>query len=122
MMGSSFLALYAALLFLQTIHIFEEIGCGGFEIVGLARKYLVAASILLFASYLPFILILLDFRLGYYLAFFGATLALGNGIVHVIGFLRTRSFRGTIGAGVFSGIPLGILGGVVLAQLVRLIR
>lgn len=121
MVNEPFLFLYASMLFMQTIHIFEEIGCGAFEVVGSARKYLLVASILLFASYTPFILILLEFHVGYYLAFFGALLALGNGIVHIVGFWKTKSFKGTIGAGVFSGVPLGILGGVMLVRLIPMI-
>ncbi|MFV9675537.1 MAG: hypothetical protein ACNYZI_09175, partial [Anaerolineales bacterium] len=59
---------------------------------------------------------------GYYLAFFGAILALGNGIIHLIGYIKTKSFRGTVGAGVFSGIPLGIIGGIVLINLISILQ
>jgi hypothetical protein len=110
------------MLFLQTIHIFEEIGMKAYEMVGSLNKYLIVASFLVFASYLPLILILLDINAGYYIAFFSAFLALGNGIIHLIGYIKTKSFRGTIGAGVFTGIPLGIIGGLVLIQLFSIIQ
>jgi len=117
-----FLILYLIMLFLQTVHIFEEIGFKAYEVVGSLNKYLLVASFLVFASYLPLILILLDIKAGYFLAFFSATLALGNGIIHLIGYIKTKSFRGTVGAGVFSGIPLGIIGGIVLFNLISIIQ
>ena len=122
MSDNLFLILYLMMLFLQTVHIFEEIGFKAYEVVGSLNKYLLAASFLVFASYLPLILILLDIRAGYYLAFFGAILALGNGIIHLIGYVKTKSFRGTVGAGVFSGIPLGIIGGIVLINLISILQ
>jgi len=122
MPNNYFIILYLIMLFLQTVHIFEEIGFKAYEVVGSLNKYLIAASFLVFASYLPLILILLDIKAGYFLAFFGALLALGNGIIHIIGFIKTKSFRGTVGAGVFSGIPLGIIGGIVLIQLLSIVR
>ncbi len=117
-----FLILYMIMLFLQTVHIFEEIGFKAYEVVGSLNKYLLVASFLVFASYLPLILILLDIKAGYLLAFFSAALALGNGIIHLIGYIKTKSFRGTVGAGVFSGIPLGIIGGILLIQLLSIVR
>ncbi len=111
MSTNHFLILYLIMLFLQTVHIFEEIGFKAYEVVGSLNKYLIVASFLVFASYLPLILILLDIKAGYFLAFFAAILALGNGVVHILGYIKTKSFRGTVGAGVFSGIPLGIMGG-----------
>lgn len=117
-----FLILYMIMLFLQTVHIFEEIGFKAYEVVGSLNKYLLVASFLVFASYLPLILILLDIKAGYFLAFFSAALALGNGIIHLIGYIKTKSYRGTLGAGVFSGIPLGITGGIVLVNLISIVR
>jgi len=122
MSNNLLLFFYIIMLFLQTIHIFEEIGFKAYEMVGSLNKYLVAASFLVFTSYLPLILILLDIKAGYYIAFFSAFLALGNGIIHLIGYIKTKSFRGTIGAGVFTGIPLGIIGGLVLIQLFSIIQ
>jgi hypothetical protein len=45
-------------------------------------------------------------------------IAIGNGLVHVGGYLRPRSFRGTIGAGIFTGIPIALVGGIVLYALI----
>ena len=36
----------------------------------------------------------------------------------MVGYLRSRSFRGTVGAGMFTGIPLALVGGVVLYALI----
>jgi hypothetical protein len=122
MSTNHFLILYLIMLFLQTVHIFEEIGFKAYEVVGSLNKYLIVASFLVFASYLPLILILLDIKAGYFLAFFAAILALGNGVVHILGYIKTKSFRGTVGAGVFSGIPLGIIGGIVVINLISIVR
>ena len=122
MSTNHFIILYLIMLFLQTVHIFEEIGFKAYEVVGSLNKYLIVASFLVFASYLPLILILLDIKAGYFLAFFGAILALGNGFVHILGYIKTKSYRGTVGAGVFSGIPLGIIGGIVLINLISIVR
>jgi hypothetical protein len=122
MSNNIFLILYLMMLFLQTIHIFEEIGFKAYEIAVSLNKYLWVASFLVFASYLPLVLILLEFKAGYYLAFFAAILALGNGIIHLIGYIKTNSYRGTLGAGVFSGVPLGIIGGIVLVNLISIVR
>ncbi len=112
-----FILLYLVMLFLQTIHIFEEIAYKVYDAIGSLNKYLVVASLLVFLSYLPLILISQRIQVGYYLGFFSSVLAFGNGIIHIAGFIKTKSFRGTIGAGVFSGIPLGITGLLVFLQL-----
>ncbi len=122
MSDNYFLILYLIMLFLQTVHIFEEIGFKAYEIAGSLNKYLWVASFLVFASYLPLILVLLDIKTGYFLAFFAAILALVNGFVHILGYIKTKSYRGTVGAGVFSGIPLGIIGGIVLINLISIVR
>ena len=56
--------LYIAMLFLQTIHIFEEIAMKAYTLVGSLRKHLVAASILVFLSYLPLLLMVQGIRVG----------------------------------------------------------
>ncbi len=117
MVYDQFILLYLVMLFLQTIHIFEEIAFKTYESIGSLNKYLVVASLLVFLSYLPLILITQGIQVGYYLGFFSSILAFGNGITHIAGFIKTKSFRGTIGAGVFSGIPLGITGLLVFLQL-----
>ena len=112
-----FLILYVSMVFLQTVHIFEEISMKAYELVGSLQKYLRVAVGLVFLSYLPLALILLEVRAGYLIAILPALIALGNGVIHLVGYIKTRSYRGTLGAGVFSGIPLGIVGGMVLVQL-----
>lgn len=59
MVDNYFFILYLIMLFLQTVHIFEEIGFKAYEVVGSLNKYLFVASFLVFASYLPLVLILL---------------------------------------------------------------
>jgi hypothetical protein len=73
---------YTILLFLQTVHIFEEIAARAYELVGALNKYLVVASLLLLVSYSALILMLVGVQLGYFVAVFGGLLALGNGIIH----------------------------------------
>ena len=108
---------YLVMLFFQTIHIFEEIGFGVYEVVGSLKKYLIVASFLILLGYLPLFLLLMGITRGYYLAYLTSFIAIGNGIVHLFGFIKTKSFRGTLGAGIFSGIPLSISGALVLVQL-----
>jgi hypothetical protein len=117
-----FMSLYLIMLFFQMMHIFEEIALQAYKLAGSLNKYLRVASLLVFLSYLPLFLILLDLQIGTYLAFFGAILALGNGVIHLVGWIKTRSFRGTLGAGVFTGIPLGMMGGIVLYQLISMVQ
>ena len=114
-----FISCFLGMLFLQTVHIFEEIGMRAYELVGSLEKYLKVASLLVFAGYLPLVLILLGVQTGYYLAFFSVVLAVGNGLIHLVGYFKTRSYRGTLGAGVFSGVPLGIMGIIVLFGLIQ---
>lgn len=111
--------LYLLLLLLQTLHIFEEIGLGAYLVEGshALKKYLITAGVLVVINYLPLFLMLLDFRAGYVLGLAGALLGIGNGVVHVAGYVKTRSMRGTMGAGVMSSIPLAAVGLVVLYQL-----
>ena len=82
--------------------------------VGSLHRYLVVASILVIAHYVPLFLMLLDIPAGYVLALVGALMGIANGVVHVVGYVKTRSMRGTIGAGMWTGIPLGLAGAVVL--------
>ena len=41
-------------------------------------------------------------------------IGIGTGLVHVVGYLKTLSFRGTIGGGMFTGLPLALVGAIVL--------
>jgi hypothetical protein len=82
------------------------------------NKYLLVASVLVTMNFLALYLLLKDLPGGYLLAAIGALIAIGNGLVHVGGYLRPRSFRGTIGAGIFTGIPIALVGGIVLYALI----
>jgi hypothetical protein len=108
---------YTILMFLQTVHIFEEIAARAYELVGSLNKYLLAASLLLSVSYSGLILMLMGVRFGTLLVAFGGLLALGNGIIHLVGYVKTGSYTASLGSGVFSGIPLGLVGSLVLVQL-----
>ena len=41
-----------------------------------------------------------------------------NGIIHLVGYLKTRPYTASLGSRVFRGIPLRIVGGLVLVQVV----
>jgi hypothetical protein len=77
--------------------------------------------VLVTLSFLSLALLILDLRVGLFLAVVGAGIATMNGLVHVIGYARTKKFYESIGAGVFTGIPLGIMGILVLFMLLRTI-
>jgi hypothetical protein len=109
--------LYLLLLLLQTLHIFEEIGLEAYRQVGSLGRYLAAAAVLVVLNYVPLFLMLLEARAGYILGLAGALFGIANGVVHVAGYLKTRSMRGTLGAGMWTGIPLGLTGAVVLYRL-----
>jgi hypothetical protein len=115
------LSLYSLLLLLQTLHIFEEIGMEAYKPVGSLKKYLWVASALVIVNYIPLFLMLYDVPVGYWLACGGALLGIGNGVLHVVGYLKSRRFRRTLGAGVFSSIPLGLTGSVILYRLISLL-
>jgi hypothetical protein len=62
-------------------------------------------------------LLLYDLSLGYYLGLFtSGVIGFSQGIVHIAGFLRTRTVRRSVGAGVYTSIPLSIVGAVVFVQ------
>ena len=109
--------LFLLLILLQIYHIFEEIAMEAYKLAGSLTKYLLVASVLVTLNVVALYLLLRDLPAGYLSAAFGALIGIGNGLVHVIGYLRTRSFRGTAGAGFFTGIPLALVGGVVLIAL-----
>ena len=107
------------LILLQVFHIFEEIAGRAYELAGSLRKYLLVASLLVTLNVLFLALIVLDLRAGYILGLIGSTIAIGNGLAHLIGYAKTRSYRQGIGAGLFTGLPLALVGAAVLVQLVR---
>ena len=106
--------MFLLLILLQIYHIFEEIAMEAYKLAGSLTKYLLVASVLVTVNVVALYLLLRDLPAGYVLAGVGALIGIGNGLVHVVGYLRSRSFRGTTGAGMFTGIPLALVGGVVL--------
>ena len=108
---------YLVMIFFQVIHIFEEIAFEAYKHVGTLKKYLVAASFLVLLSFLPLFLMLQDVSWSYYLAFLPTSIAILNGVVHLVALIKSRSFRGTLGAGVFSGVLLSASGILVFIQL-----
>jgi hypothetical protein len=117
-MAASYIpALYLLLLLLQFLHILEEIGLEAYQGHGSLSQYLKVAGVLAVVNATPLFLMLLGLRIGYTLGFLGALLGIGNGIVHGVGYVKTRSMRGTLGAGVLSSVPLGLMGIVVFCQL-----
>jgi hypothetical protein len=106
---------YLLMMLLQVIHIFEEMACGAYKLMGNGlRKYLVVASLLVTANFVVFALILGGQRVAMVLGLVtSGIMAVGNGVVHTVGYWKTRSLRDGVGAGVFSSLPLGVVGVVV---------
>jgi hypothetical protein len=110
---------YLLMTLFQVYHKFEEIGGRAYKLVGSLKKYLIAASVLVTLNVVSLSLIILDLQVGYIVGIVGAAISVLNGVVHLVGYVKTRSFYESIGAGVFTGIPLGIAGVVVLYQLMQ---
>ena len=118
MAGIDIAYLFLLLILLQIYHIFEEIAMEAYKLAGSLTKYLLVASVLVTVNVVALYLLLRDLPAGYVLAALGALVGVGNGLVHVVGYVKTRSFRGTTGAGMFTGIPLALVGGIVLYALI----
>lgn len=113
---------YLLMMLLQIWHIFEEIGCGAYKVAHTLTRYLFAASVLVTINFTAFTLILNGNKAGYYLGLFtSGVLAIGNGIVHMVGFIKTKTVRDSLGAGFFTGIPLAIVGVFVFYQLLQIL-
>ena len=110
--------LFLLFILLQIYQIFEEIALEAYKLAGSLTKYLLVASVLVTINVVALYLLLRELPAGYVVAAVGALIGVGNGLVHVVGYLRTRSFRGTVGAGLFTGIPLALVGGIVLYVLI----
>jgi hypothetical protein len=111
---------YLLMMLFQIFHIFEEIGMGAYKIAHSLKKYLFVAAILVTINYTAFYLILIDVRAGYFMGLFtSGVLAIGNGLIHFFGWLKTRQIRDHIGAGMFTGFPLAIVGIIVLIQIAQ---
>ena len=111
--------LYFFLIILQILHIFEEIAMKAYEVMpkGSLNKYLFISSGILTVYMTAFLGVALDMMFGYILVIIGASIAILNGVVHSVGYLKNRKKKvlgGTIAAGFYSGIPLSLYGIVVL--------
>jgi hypothetical protein len=115
------ISLYLLLTLVQILHIFEEIGLEAYKMAGSLRKYLFVASLLVSINFFALFLMVHDLSTGYVVAVLGAILGVGNGIIHVAGYLKTRSVRGTVGAGVFTAVPYGLVGAIVLYMLIQVL-
>lgn len=122
-MQNTILLLVIITTFLQVLHCFEEIGMDAYELVPKPGKkrafYLRAASVLVGLNFSIVAMLVFDIKLAYYFAFYTVVISVGNALIHIVGYIKTRSYRATLGAGVFSGIPLGISGLVLLIYLIK---
>jgi hypothetical protein len=109
---------------LQVAHCFEEIGMNAYLLYekrfprNPRGVYLRAATVLVTLNFVVLLLLLDEAPFAPYLYFYTVFISLGNSIIHIVGLIRAKSYIGTMGAGVFSGIPLGIAGGVLLYALI----
>jgi len=122
-METTILFLVLITTFLQVLHCFEEIGMDAYELVpkpGNKRAfYLRVASVLVGINFLVASMLLFDIKLAYCFAFYTVLISVGNALIHIVGYIKIKSYRATLGAGVFSGIPLGISGLVLLIYLIK---
>lgn len=122
-METTILLLVLITTFLQVLHCFEEIGMDAYELVPKPENkrafYLRAASVLVGLNFLIALMLVFDIQLAYYFALYTVVISVGNSLIHIVGYMKTKSYRATLGAGVFSGIPLGISGLVLLIYLIE---
>lgn len=122
-MNTTILFLVLITTFLQVLHCFEEIGMDAYELVPASANkrgyYLRVASVLVGLNFIIASMLLFDIKIAYYLAFYTVVISVGNALIHIIGYIKTKSYRATLGAGVFSGVPLGLSGIVLLVYLIK---
>lgn len=122
-MNTTILFLVLITTFLQVLHCFEEIGMDAYELVPTSANkrgyYLRVASVLVGLNFIIASMLLFDIKIAYYLAFYTVVISVGNALIHIIGYIKTKSYRATLGAGVFSGVPLGLSGIVLLVYLIK---
>ena len=124
MMFKELIVLVMVVTLLQVVHCFEEIGMNAYV---LYKKhfpknprgvYLRAATVLVALNFAVLFFLLYDMPFAPYLCFYTVSVSLANGIIHIVGWIRSKSYMGTAGAGVFSGILLGISGVVLMYNLI----
>ncbi|MHA1455835.1 MAG: HXXEE domain-containing protein, partial [Promethearchaeota archaeon] len=105
---------FLLLLLMQVLHIFEELGMEVYKIKEFLtiKKYLAASSIIMSISMLTFIAILLELVIGYVFGICVSIFGILNFIVHTVGFIMKKKTKGTIAAGFYTGIVLGIFGSI----------
>jgi len=111
------------LVFIQILHIFEEIAMEAYTLIpkGSLSKYLLAASGLVTLSMGTLLLILFELVVGYYFGLVVSVLAIGNFLIHTIGLIKNKKFKGTLAAGFFTGILLGGMGVFTFILLIQVI-
>ncbi len=123
MASTTLLISYALLLIFQLLHIFEEIGMEIYKhkIIESLTKYLRVASGIMCLYILSYLFVVLELEIGTWMGLFCSFMAMGNFLIHTIAYIKIRDIRGTVAAGVFSSIPLGILGGINFVLLIQMI-
>ena len=111
------------LVFIQILHIFEEIAMEAYTLIpkGSLSKYLLAASGLVTLSMVTLLMILFELVVGYYFGLVVSVLAIGNFLIHTIGLIKNKKFKGTLAAGFFTGILLGGMGVFTFILLIQVI-
>ena len=114
---------FLLLLLMQILHIFEELGMEVYQIKKFLtiKKYLIASSIIISISMFTFIAIILELVIGYVFGICVSIFGILNLIVHTVGFMMKKKTKGTIAAGFYTGIVLGIFGSVNLFLLFQLL-
>lgn len=114
---------FLLLLLIQTLHIFEELGMGIYQTIEFLtiKKYLFVSSIITSLSMLTYIAIILELVIGYFFGILVSIFGIFNFIIHTLGFIMKKKTKGTIAAGFYTGIVLGIFGSVNLFLLIQLL-
>lgn len=110
MFDDLFMVGFLVMLFFQILYTFDEIRFETYTEAGTLNQYLLGASFLIFLYFLPLILIQLDLRWGYYVAFLPAIMAIGNGITRVSGVIKKKDFKGAKALSIINGVFLSITG------------
>ena len=124
MMFKDLIFLVSAATLLQVLHCFEEIGMNAYVLYKKHAPrnprgfYLRTATALVTLNFAVMLLLVGGVSFAPYLCFYTVFISLFNTIIHIVGYRRAKSYMGTLGAGVFSGIPLGISGAALLYVLI----